>query len=62
MSGSSARRDGSLLASKQGRSPRAAAPAALTMGAVPNPFVTTRPRTEELEQRLEQHRAELTAY
>ncbi len=32
------------------------------MSAVPNSPVTTRPRTEELEGRLEEHRGELTGY
>jgi RNA polymerase sigma-70 factor, ECF subfamily len=32
------------------------------MGAVQNSPVTTRPRTEDLERRLEEHRSELTAY
>jgi RNA polymerase sigma-70 factor (ECF subfamily) len=32
------------------------------MSAVPNSSVTTRPRTEELERRLEEHRGELTGY
>jgi RNA polymerase sigma-70 factor (ECF subfamily) len=32
------------------------------MAAVQNSSVTTRPGTDELERRLEEHRAELTAY